>query len=117
MIERLVAKMVISFVLSQIEKFHDKIDWEQLEKDLDAKVRDLVPGSWFDDEAVAFVHTILSAFKAVLGQGDHIKPILQLLAQKKYEQALVALKELLLGQVGHVVPFTATTMELNHILA
>lgn len=117
MVERLVAKMMISFILSQIERFHDQIDWNMVEKEISEKVRELVPGGWFDDEAVKFVHIILVSFKTVLGQGNNIKPILELLALQKYDEAMNALKELLLGEVGHVVPFASTSMEINHILA
>lgn len=108
MIERLVAKAIISFILGQLEKFKASLDWGKIQADLDKHVRDLVPGTWFDDAAVKFVDSIFGSIRSILEQGDHIKSLLELLAAKKYDEALAALKYLLLGQIGHLVAFEAS---------
>lgn len=97
MMNRMVMSVVISFVMRQLQKFQTTIDWDQVQKDLDDRVRALVPGSWFDDEAVQYVNIALSAIKATLGQSDKIQSILTLLADQKTQDAIAALKALILA--------------------
>lgn len=101
--EKLVAKLIISFLLGQIEKFKGSLDHDKLKAALDQHVRDMVPGTWFDDAAVKFCDTVFESLWSILDQGDHIKSLLELLAAKKYAEALSALKDLLLGSIGHLV--------------
>ncbi len=112
MLNRFVVNLIISFILKQISKVHDKIDWVALKAEVDAKVRDLVPGTWFDDEAVRLIDTILAACEQVLTSHDELKAILQLLAAEKYDDAGEKLKLLVLGSLHVDVP-----MEIMRALA
>ncbi len=96
MIQRIVISFVISFVLKQLEKFQDAIDWDKVRVDAEVRVRALVPGTWFDVEAVGLVDRVLLALKDVLGAGDELKKILQLLAKKDWPAAAEVLKGILL---------------------
>lgn len=100
MLHRLLIKAMISFIISQIEKFREGLDWDKVQKNMDAYVRNLVPGTWFDDQAVKMVDAVFLAMKKVIDQGDYIKQILQLLAEKKYAEAIELVKELVIGAVG-----------------
>jgi hypothetical protein len=117
MIEKLVAHAIISFILGQLEKLKGQIDWDQLKAKLDQHVRDLVPGTWFDDAAVKFCDSIFAALRGVLDSGDTIKSLLELLAEQKYDEALAMLKDLLLGQIGHMVAMEGKEASFKEMLA
>ena len=87
--------IVISFVLRQLAKFTDSIDWDKVQKDLDERVRQIVPGTWFDDEAVKIVDIAFLTIKRVLKAQDKIQSILQLLAEQKFPEAATLLKRIL----------------------
>ncbi len=98
MLEKLVIKFVINFVLNQIAKLGGVLDFPKLKKDLDEKVREFVPGVWFDDQAVGILNKLLDVLEHVLGDKDNQKVILELLAAQKYNEAFLKLQELVLGQ-------------------
>lgn len=111
-------KMVIGFVLRQLEKFSENIDWQKVEADLDARVRKLIPGTWFDDEAVRIAHAALTVIKTVLGQGDNIKRLLDLLTARKYDEAVKLLKEIILGYFSKPnKSFTVAELEVKDLVS
>lgn len=110
MLQRLLIKAMISFVIGQIEKFREQLDWDKVRKNMDAYVRNLVPGTWFDEQAVKIVDSVFLAIKNVVSQGDYIKHILQLLAEKKYAEAIELVKQLVLGAIGDM------SIELNEVV-
>ena len=91
--------IVISFVLRQIEKFNNTIDWKKVEADLDEKIRAIIPGKWFDDEAVALVNIVLATIKAVLLEKDHLKEILVLISEQKFSAAAQLLIKLIKSHI------------------
>lgn len=106
MLERWAIGIVISFILRQLAKFQKTLDWAKVKADAEVRVRALVPGTWFDDEAVALVNMVIDRAAEVLSQGDAIEQLLKLLAEQKWTEALSMLKDLLLGgwvPVGAVV--------------
>lgn len=102
MLQRLLIKALISFVIAELEKFREQLDWAKLQKNVDDFVRKIVPGTWFDDQAVKLVDSVFLAIKDVLSKGSTIKTILDLLAQRKYAEAVEMLKQLIIGEIGHV---------------
>lgn len=99
MLERIVLPLVISFVVRQLEKFKESIDWEKVKHDLDIRIKEIVPGSWFDDEACAVGHAAVGMIQGVLSKSSDIKKLLEMLAGKKYDQAIAFIKELILGKL------------------
>lgn len=97
MLERWLISIVISFVLRQLAKFKQDVDWGKVRADMDARIRALVPGSWFDNEAVALCNSVLDGVIFVLGSSESIETILRLLAESKWEDAAAALKDLLMS--------------------
>ena len=91
--------LAIKFVVRQNEKFKDSIDFVKLEKDLVARIKDLVPGTFFDEEAAKLVSFVIHWAQQVLEQGDNMKKLLKLLADKKFDEAVLLLKELILGSI------------------
>lgn len=96
MLERWVIGMVISFVLRQVAKFKHDIDWAKVKADVDVRVRELIPGDWFDDEAVLAVNVVLDMVVAALSAQEDLERLLTLLAASDWQGAALALKELLL---------------------
>lgn len=98
--ESLVVRMVISFVMSQLHKLNGKLDWQMIKSQVDEHVRAMVPGTWFDDQACAFVDSTLAALQAVLQEEEAIKQVLMLVAAQKYSEVMALLKGLLGGYLS-----------------
>lgn len=97
MFEKLAMSMAISFVLKQLDKFKGTIDWAKVEADLDERVRALIPGTWFDDDAVNFVNSIMDGVKYVLADDSKVKGLLQQLAAQDWAGAASTLRALVSG--------------------
>lgn len=95
--DRLVLKLVVSFVMRQLEKFGTAIDWGKVKADLKPRIEALVPGVWFDAEAVAAVFAVVDAAARALSATHELQVIVDLLAAQKWSEALEALKTLLLS--------------------
>jgi len=100
----LIVGFVLSFIMRQLEKWRNNIDWALVRVDVEARVRALVPGTWMDDQAVAFVMSIIDAAESALSATADIERILKLAADQKWQEALVALRDLI---IGHWSPATA----------
>lgn len=83
---------VISFVIRQLEQFGEDTDWDTVAGDLDKRVRDLIPGSWFDDKAAALCNSLLKACEEGLKHPKTVGSILDLLAEGKHSEAAERLK-------------------------
>lgn len=94
---KLILPIVISFIVRQLEKFGAKTDWALVQADADKRVRDLVPGTWFDDECVEFVNKMFGILRHALGEGDDLKKLLKLIADKKFAEATAVIKDILLA--------------------
>jgi len=97
MLERWLVSIVINFVLRQLSKFKKDIDWGKVRADLDTRVRALVPGTWFDQEAVAICNAALDGVLSVLSSTEDLERVLQRLAAGDWAGAYEALKALLLS--------------------
>jgi hypothetical protein len=91
MFEKWLIGMVVAFVLRQVAKFRDTIDWAKVKADLDARVTALVPGVFFDSEAVALVNALLDRIVMVLGDTADLQKILDALAASDWAGAYAAL--------------------------
>ncbi len=112
MLEKWLVSIVIAFVMRQFAKFRDQLDWDKVRLDLETRVKDLVPGSWFDDEAVMLVDLVLAKLKSALGDSEAIGKLLTLLASSDWPGALVFIK----GLLSAALP-TATEVKLAAALA
>lgn len=100
MISRWAIAIAISFIVRQIEKFGETIDWAKVKADLKPLVEKTVPGTWFDAEAVAAVNALVDVAARALSATADIKRILDLLADEKWAEAVALLKDLILGAWG-----------------
>lgn len=88
--------LVIGFVLRQVAKFKDQTDWVKVKADMDVRVRLLMPGTWFDDDAQGLADFVLAGCIQVLGDSKTLEMLLKLLATENYNGAYATLKDLLL---------------------
>lgn len=98
--DKIVLNVVIGFVLRQLAKFGRQLDWAKVKADAEVRVRALVPGTWFDDEAVAVVGAVIDACKVALAAESDWDALLHALAAQDWNGALAALKGLL-ARVWH----------------
>lgn len=115
MLQNWIISLVISFVLRQIDKFKETIDWAKVRLDLDVRVRALVPGTFFDAEAVAIADWLLDSVIYVLSAQGHLQSVLTKLATSDWAGALAELKELLAdlwSQVGPHQPQTPAKLKV-----
>lgn len=98
MIRGMVQGFVVSFVVRQVEKFGNAIDWEKVKDDAEVRVRALVPGTWFDDMAVGVVDSALATLKKALTDGDGVTELLTLIAGKQHGEAVTRLFEILAAE-------------------
>jgi hypothetical protein len=96
MFQGIILNLVISFIVKQLEKFGDSLNWEKVKQDAEERIRKLMPGTWFDDEAAYVVNLVLAGVQEALEDADKFRTILKLLADKKYPEAFSAVKEFLL---------------------
>lgn len=100
--EKWLVNALITFVLRQVKKFTTEVQWDKLKEDASARVRDLVPGEWFDDHVSSIAVTVLATCEHALKSENRLEKILLLLAEDAkdgkpdYEGAAIALKSYLM---------------------
>lgn len=97
MLQGWIINIVVSFILRQLVKFQTTLDWAKVKADLAVRVAAIVPGKWFDAEAVALCNALVDGAASVMSNVNAIDNILRLAAIEKWPEALEALKALLLG--------------------
>lgn len=96
MIQKWVIGMAISFVMRQIGKWGKGIDWAKVKADVTERVKAIVPGEWFDAEAVAAVMALLDVAEKVLAATGELEKIVQMIVDGKMQEAWAALRQLIL---------------------
>ena len=97
MIKSWVIQMAIAFVMRQVAKWQTSIDWAKVKADVALRVADIVPGTWFDGEAIAMAHAVVDAAAAALAATEDLEKIIKLLVDGKVEEAWQLLRKLILG--------------------
>lgn len=96
MIQKWVIGMAISFIMRQIGKWGSSIDWAKVKADVEGRVRALVPGEFFDEEAVTAVMALLDVAEKVLAATGDLEKIVQMIVDGKMQEAWAALRQLIL---------------------
>ncbi len=95
-IEQWIAQAALSFAIRQLAKYGETTDWNTVRKDFDTRVRDLVPGDWFDDQASEVASEIISAVERALKNTKTLKIIGDLAIAGKTSDAIARLRDYLL---------------------
>lgn len=96
MFQSWIVGLVLTFVVRQVAKFNENFDWHEFVADLNERVRKLVPGEMFDSYAVSLVEALLNGLRQVLASEDALAEIGKYAADGKWDEAINALKKLLL---------------------
>jgi len=88
--------LILGFVLRQIDKFRNELNWAKLKAEAASYVADLVPGTWFDAETIKLVHVLIDAGERAMGDKENLEDLFQALSAKDWPEALMELKELVL---------------------
>lgn len=89
--------LAITFAVRQLGKFRDSIDWTVVQHDAAKRVRDVLPGTWFDNEGAELVVAVIEGVRVVCNQTAAIEQIMKMTANGDFEGAITALKKLVLG--------------------
>lgn len=84
--------VALAFVMRQVRKFGETTDWVKVKADMIARVRDIVPGTWFDDEAAAVCSQLVDAVQALLVDKAVQEKLAELLAKEQWAEAGETLK-------------------------
>ncbi len=95
--EKWIVQAAIQFLVRQFAKFSATIDWDKVKADFGPRIAAIVPGAWFDLEAVAVFEALVDAAAAVLSNTADIKRLLELCATEQWDAAFEALKDLILS--------------------
>jgi hypothetical protein len=80
--------LIVSFVVRQIIKFGRDTDWHKVKYDAGVRIRELIPGEWFDDEFVSLAHCVIDAVSDALNDENNWIELLTLIMEKKWPQVL-----------------------------
>jgi hypothetical protein len=95
-----IIRIVVSFVVRQILKFGRDTNWQMIKDDLALRIRALIPGSFFDSEAVAMMEFFVDIISGCLSSESNWVKILTLLAEQKYAEAVDILIGWIKNEIG-----------------
>lgn len=106
-----IVEMVVNFLLRQVKKWGEQLDWAKVKADAEARIRAVLP-DWVEGAAVDVALGALEVCKYVLGDAADLKRIVDLLQAGDVAGAfgaLVALIEEALRKPApvHVTDFAA----------
>ena len=67
-----------------IEELGDKFDAKEIMKKAEPKIREAIPGTWFDDICVAVVGKVLTTADRLLDDEKHLAQVMSFVARKDF---------------------------------
>lgn len=92
--------LVIGFAIRQLAKFGADIKWDLVKADWGARLAALIPGDWFDEEAVFILEKALDVMSVVLSSAEVIEQIVDLVKAKDLAGAIALVKKLIMEVVS-----------------
>jgi hypothetical protein len=83
-----ILRLVLTFVVRQLAKFQQTIKWDLVKADVEKRIRDLIPGDWFDDYAVVVAFIAIDTVADMMDDEAEWTALITLLSQKKFTEAL-----------------------------
>lgn len=100
MVQNIIISLIINFVLRQLDKFNETIDWVKVKADAAVRIAAVIPGTWFDAQAIAAANVVIDAVACALHQKAALDEILHLVAEQKWAEAGQCLKDMVLEVWG-----------------
>lgn len=104
-------KAAIAFGLRQFAKWRDKIDWVRVIRDLEPRIRDFVPGTVLDDQAVSLMRSVIEMLAQLLKDTQDIEKLLGHIAAGDMSAALEVLKDMIKEHFKLPNPFVSEVLE------
>ena len=95
MFNKMILRLVISYIIKALAKFGTTTDWDLVKADAANRVAALLPGTWFDAEAIAICNAVIDAVANVLTKSAGWQKVLDAVAAQDWPAAMNAVKELL----------------------
>lgn len=111
MFRNIIIRFAIGFIMRQLSKWKEGIDWAKVSTDLEERIRSFIP-SWIADEAVRWAMVLLDVVEAVLQAKSDIEAILTLLANSEFDEAWRKLRDLILDNFTPATAEQALVVEL-----
>jgi len=111
MFRNIIIRFVIGFVMRQLARWKEVIDWAKVRVDLENNIRAFMP-SWIADEAVRWAMVVLDVVESVLQAKTEIEEILRLLANSEFDAAWRKLRDLILDNFTPSTPEQALVVEM-----
>ena len=108
MLPNWVVGLVIGFVVRQIKKYGEDLNWSEVKADLDVALRASLP-DFIEDAAVELAFGAVDIFKGVL-LSDDLKAIAEKLLLGDVASALTILKDVILRLIHPTNPILAAKM-------
>lgn len=102
--DKVLYNLVIMFCLRQLAKFGTSIDAQAVKDEYDPLVRQVVPGTWFDDEAVMLTNETIDAFVYVCKDSADVQKLVAAVVAADWAGALVILKDMIAKGYNPVTP-------------
>ncbi len=90
-----ILKLVIHYVMAEVQKLETSVDWDGLEEKLDADIKKFFPQGMADATMLHFAHIGFTALKEILTRQDDLEMIITLMSEQKFPEALAELEDLL----------------------
>lgn len=95
----ILAPQVFFFALRQLGKHGPSTDWQKVKADWDPRIRQIMPGDEYDDEACQVAHGLLDAIACAANHATDIEALAKLVEAKDYDAARVYLVGLIKSKV------------------
>lgn len=87
MIPRQFIDLAVHFAVRQLAKYSTTIQWDKVKADLSKRVKDLIPGEFFDELAVTLLNKTIDVVAKFTADEVEMNAIIDLLQEKKFNEA------------------------------
>jgi len=101
MFQKLIFEVVLSFVIRQIAKYGDSVEWDLVREDIREYVRKIIPGDAFDETCVSLVDHILDGVEYLI-ENIEFSGVLEAIKSKDLKLAIQILRDLIKRYLGLV---------------
>lgn len=96
MLNGIILNLVLGYVVGLLSQMGASFNWTAVKADLHAKLKALIPWPYLEGVAEKLVDALLGVCAGVLQDGAVLKALMADVATKKWDEAVAALKQLIL---------------------
>ena len=99
MFQKYIFEIVCVFFMRQLTKYLESFEYELFKQDLENRIRDIIPGTAFDEAGVKFMNTILEGVEFIITNAE-VTGIIEAIKNKDLSLALSLIKDSLKRYMG-----------------